>query len=99
MKSSSEVPRENPRLEPQLVNDEMKVVYQGKITDVDFVRMLLEDEGIETVLTNEGFSFYLDSACPGVPPGVAVQDTDAERATEIVADFVSKQRQPPKEDE
>lgn len=79
------------------MSDEMKVVFQGKITDADFVRMLLEDEGIETILVNEGFSYYLDSACPGVPPGVAVKGEDAEQAEQIVADFLTKQQQPPQE--
>ena len=69
---------------------ELAIVFAGNTIDADFVRTLLESEGIEVFLHNEAkgvlVPWYVEAAGVGATK-VVVRTEDLERAEPIVREF------------
>jgi hypothetical protein len=69
------------------------VVYAGSVVDADFVKMLLESEGIEALLLNEHMGriapWYVTPAGAGAIK-VLVAREDVPVAESLVQDFLKK---------
>jgi hypothetical protein len=92
------------RVRPNVERFDMKRIFTApSVIPCDFLRSLLDAEGIESVFKNEGGSAITGNALP-VPSGselpwawpeVWVNDEDFELASQIAADFQKRDELPP----